>query len=252
VSTELAHQQATLLQALRSAGGQPAGAYWPRGLAAYRSNAFELARRALGGAYPVVEQLLGEDNFRALSHSLWLAHPPRRGDLAHWGGELATHIGSLPDLREQEPFLADVAGVEWLLHVAASARDAALDGASLRLLEQADPSDFTLILCPGAACFASRFPVVSIVNAHLAGQPSLQEAGLRLDAGLRETALVWRQGLVPRLREALRGEAAFVAALQESRSLADSLEAAPELEFDQWLTPAVQTGLMVGAASNAT
>lgn len=248
----LALQQQSLLQALWSRGPALAEGYWVRGLAAYRSNALELAPRALGGAYPVVRQLLGEDNLRALAQSLWLHHAPRRGDLAQWGSELAAHIESLPDLREEEPFMADVARVEWLLHVAATARDATLDTVSLGLLTQADPADFTLVLCPGAACLASPYPVVSIVNAHLTGQPTLQEAGRRVNVGLNETALVWRQGFAPMLRMTLRGEAAFVAALQERRSLADSLEAAQELDFGQWLTPAVQTGLLVGAAPNAT
>ncbi len=251
MNNELARQQESILQMLQSTGRPAPSHYWPRGLAAYRSNAFELAHRALGGAYPVVEQLLGEDNFSALSHALWLRHPPLRGDLAHWGGELPAHIESLPDLREEEPFMADVARVEWLMHVAASARDATLDALSLGLLAEADPADFTLVLCPGTASLASPYPVVSIVSAHVTGQPTLQEAGRRLAAGLHETALVWRHGLAPMVRLALRGEAAFVAALQESRSLADSLEAAPELEFDQWLTPAVQTGLLVGAVPNA-
>ena len=144
--------------------------------------------------------------------------------------------------------MADVARVEWLLHLAATAADAELDAASLQLLTAQDPARLTLVLCPGAGCVASTWPVASIVNAHIAGEPSLEEAGLRLRGGRPETALVWREGFKPRLREAMAGEADFLAALKEGRSLADSLEASPELDFGQWLAPAVQSGLLIAAA----
>jgi hypothetical protein len=264
MNLSLAEQQDALLQALRqprhvdaaafaaSRGGLIAdagSAQWRRGLTAYRSSAHELAERALAGAYPAVAQLLGEDNFAGLARSFWAAHPPGRGDVAHWGGELAAHVESLPDLIAEEPFMADVARVEWLLHVAGTAADAQLDVSSLQLLAAQDPASFTLVLCPGAACVASAYPVASIVNAHIAGEPSLEEAGQRLREGRAETAFVWRDGLKPRLREALGGEAGFIAALQERRSLADSLEAAPGLDFGPWLVNAAKSGLLVAVAA---
>jgi len=242
------HEEATARLAQAEVVAPAAGPQWQRGLRAYRSNGHELAHRALAGAYPVVAQLLGEENFAPLARGLWAAHPPQRGDVAQWGAQFAQYLESLPDLSEQEPFIADVARVEWLLHLAATVGDAALDAASLQLLSQQDPSTFTLVLAPGTACLASAYPVVSIVNAHLLGDPALEEAGRRLRGGFAETALVWREGFKPRVREALPGEAVFVAALQERRSLADSLQAAPELDFNQWLAPAVHSGLLTGAA----
>ena len=241
------HEQAIGLASAQGALADRAGdSQWQRGIRAYRSNAHELARRALAGAYPVIEQLLGEDDFTALAQSLWAAHPPRRGDVAQWGGELAGHIESLADLGAQAPYAGDVARVEWLLHRAATAADAALDTASLQLLASQDPATFTLLLAPGTACVASAWPVVSIVNAHLVGEPTMDEAGSRLREELAETALIWRQGLKPRVREAMPGEPDLVAALQESRSLADSLQSAPALDFGAWLAPAARSGLLVG------
>lgn len=229
---------------------RPAGEQWQRGLEAYRSNGHALAQRALAGAYPVVQQLLGEENFTALALDLWLCHPPQRGDMAHWGEALPAHIESVAELNEQEPYLADVARVEWLLHRAATVADAAPNPGSFQLLAERDPADVTLALSPGVACLASRYPVVSIVNAHLENEPTLEEAGQRLRASVAETALVWRQGFKPRLRQAAAGEQAFIAALQEKRSLADSLLAAPELAFNDWLAPAVQSGLLAATALN--
>ncbi len=138
-----------------------------RGLSAYRANAQALAPRALAGAYPVVHQLVGEDNFEAMARQHWHDHPPVRGDLAQWGGQLADHMAMLPGLLEQEPYLSDVARVEWALHLASSAADAVLDLASLSLLAERDPAGVFLQLSPGAACVVSPYPVVTIVLAHL-------------------------------------------------------------------------------------
>lgn len=216
-----------------------------RGLQAYRSQAQALAVRALGAAYPVVAQVLGEENFEPLARSHWQQHPPVRGDMGQWGLQLAAHIESIADLVGEEPYLPDVARAEWALHAIATAADARPDSASFSLLAERDPAALALVLSPGATCIASAWPVASIVNAHLIGEPALPAAGERLRAGVAEAALVWRHGLKPRLRLAADGEAAFIAALQENRSLADSLAAAPGLDFNAWLAPAVQQGLLV-------
>lgn len=241
-----AHQEA--IDALAAGDvALPAGTQWQRGLQAYRSNGHALAKRALAAAYPVVAQLLGEENLAALAQSLWRAHPPLRGDIAQWGEALARHIASLPGLHHEEPYLPDVARIEWLLHTAAAAADASPELASLRLLTEHDPTGLTLMLSPGWALLASDFPAVSIVLAHTQPAPSLEEAGARLRGGVKEIALVWREGLQPRLRQALPGEPSVLGALAEGRSLADALQAAPELDFGAWLAVAVQAGLVLGA-----
>lgn len=255
----LAAQQQALLRALwqpRHEDAARALAPWlrqpqpqaERGLRAYRSNGRELAARALAGAYPVLAQLLGEENFGPLARAHWLRHPPVRGDLAHWGEALAAHLETLAELVGEEPYLPDVARLEWALHRLASAADAALDRESFALLGQQDPARLRLCLAPGTALQASRWPVASIVLAHLAGAPSLAEAGERLRQGLAETALLWREGPRPRVRAAGADEALLLAAVKDGGSLADTLQAAPALDFAAWLAPAVQCGLVTGVA----
>ena len=220
-----------------------------RGLQAYRSNGQALAQRVLAAAYPVVAELLEDGNFGTLSSHFWQQHPPERGDMAQWGAGFAAFLLSLSDLMEEEPYIADVARVEWALHAAATQTDGVTDGASFGLLEKMDSSGLTLVLAPGTRVLASAFPVVSIVQAHVTHEVSLQQAGDALREGRPETALVWRQGLKPSLRMALPGEDVFITALQENRSLSDSLTAAAELDFGRWLVPAVQTGLLLGACA---
>lgn len=262
MSTQLLKQQQALLAALWSprhedacallgAGKHVDGPHgrWQRGLEAYRSNGQELARRALAGAYPVVCQLLGDDNFQALASMLWQRDPPDRGDMALWGATLPALIESLDDLVTQEPYLPDVARAEWALHQAATSADREVDADSFNMLAVRDPGQLTLVLAPGTGCVSSRFPLASIINARLDDLPTLEEAGRRVREGARESVVIWRQGRKPRLREAAAGECAFLGALQEKRPLADSLQAAPALDFREWLPAAVQSGLLLCVAA---
>jgi Putative DNA-binding domain len=253
MSTPLAQQQQRLLQALfgpwqpEALAADPAfsPAQQLRGLQAYRSNAHALAQRALAGHYPVIAQLLGADNFAALSREFWHAHPPLRGDMGQWGDDLAVFIERHPQLTG-EPYLADVARVEWLLHQAETAANAQADLASFNLLATQDPAALRLRLAPGAAVFASAWPVLSIIQAHQAGAdaPDLGPARKRMQAGAGEHALVWRQGFKPLLREAQASEAAWLQALLQGQHLPAALEAATDdFDFNTWLPQAVQSGL---------
>jgi hypothetical protein len=190
--------------------------------------------------------LLGDENLGALERQLWVADPPARGDMAHWGGALAALIDEMPELHRAGPYLADVARVEWRMHRSATEPDREPDPASFVLLAERDPAELGLRLAPGASCIESRWPVASIVLAHR-GVATLEIAGERLRAGVGETALVWRAGFAPQVRMAHDGEREFIAALQESRSLADSLQAVPAFDFAAWLAPAAQEQLLLGA-----
>ncbi len=227
------------------ATGVDASAQLWRGLAAYRSHAAAQAIRTLGAAYPVLARLLGDENFEALARKLWSEQPPLRGDLALWGGALAQLIEQLPDLVAAEPYLADVARTEWALHEAATAADDAPDPQSFALLANVDPDDLSLVLAPGTVCLVSRWPVVTLIDAHVIDPPELDRAARCLAAGLGETALVWRQAYRPLLRVAQPGEATFVTALFAGQSLHQALAQAAAFDFQAWLAPAVHEGLLL-------
>ncbi len=242
-------EQSNLLQAL---AGQTSSTYNPRGLQVYQANRAVLAARTLASTYPVIAQLIGVESFEPLARHFWQQHPPQRGDMGQWGAQLPEFLAAVPQLAD-EPFLSDVAHVEWALHRAASAPDAVLDAASFALLAGAEAAPpVGLRFSPGAITLASAYPVVSIINAHLHRQPTLDDAARLLSQGQGERALVWRQGLKPRTRTLSAAEYQLIAAVQNSLSLDAALDQAISVEsafdFNTWLTQAVQTGLVTGAA----
>jgi len=254
MSAALAHQQSQLLQALFGGShnmleqlNKPMSS---RGLQAYQANGQALAERALTAAYPVVAQMLGQESFAPLARYFWQQHPPQRGDMAQWGSLLADFLQTAPQLKD-EPFLGDVARVEWALHNAANAGDAQADLPSFTLLSQA--GEVTLQLSPGVFLLASSYPVVSLVSAHLSNNLGLAQAAEKLQSGSGEHALVWRQGFKPCLRQHSAAEHALVQALQSGQALEQALDAAfkndaaNEFEFNGWLSQSVQSGLITGA-----
>ena len=260
----LAQEQSMLLQALlgdRNAnllknelqGGSAREALAQRGLLAYQANGMALAERALTAAYPVLAQLIGNENFAPLAQQFWRHYPPQCGDLAQWGNNFGDYLDTLSQLAD-EPFLSDVARVEWSLHRAATFKDAVPDPQSFALLASDDSNETTLTLSPGVALLASAYPVVSIVNAHLSTEPTIAQAAERLSSGVKEYALVWRQGFKPLVRTSTAAEHTLLLTLQAGMSLEVALNKASacenalaEFDFNHWLGHSVQTGLITGA-----
>ena len=226
-----------------------------RGLAAYQANGHALAQRSLLAAYPVIAALIGVDNFALLARDLWHHHPPQCGDLAQWGDALPGFLQTNQQLTDA-PYLSDVARAEWALHRAAGAPDAEPDLPSFARLGQEDPQGLALTLAPGTAVITSPYPVASLITAHLFEEPSLVEAAQRLRDGQGEHALVWRQGVRPRVAGMETAGALLVKALLAGADLPQALDAAcanadpgaasDVFDFSAWLTAAVTDGLVIG------
>lgn len=268
--SSLAHQQQALLQALLvrpgTADADTAGTQLldllearspqtTRGLAAYRANGHALAERSLCAVYPVIAALMGSDNFALLARDLWHGHPPRCGDLAQWGDALPGFLQTNPQLADA-PYLSDVAHVEWALHRAAGAPDVEPDLRSFARLGQEDPQGLALTLAPGIGVITSHYPVASLITAHLFETPSLAEAAQRLHDGQGEHALVWRQGVRPRVAGMGTAGTLLVKALLAGADLPQALDtacanagpgaASDVFDFSAWLNAAVTDGLVIG------
>jgi hypothetical protein len=175
----LADQQSLLLAALfdlwsavEANPDMAAQQSWPqgqylRGLQAYRSNAAIMAQGVLKSIYPQTARLMGDEQFEGMAVHLWRTHPPTRGDLAQWGESLADFLRSIPELMAHEPYLADLAELEWALHSGKTDPDS----------ESGEPVPFDVI--------DSEFPIVDL-------QTGKEWGDLADENGQR--ALVYRQG----------------------------------------------------------
>ena len=212
-----------------------------RGLQAYRANASALAERALAAAYPTVAQLVGDESFAALARAFWAAAAPERGDIATWGDALSGFIAAAPQLAG-EPCLADVARLDWAVHVAEQAADSPTTPAGLELLSAADPAAIGLRLAHGMALLGSPHPIASIWLAHRSDAADrFEPVRAAFARGGGESALVWRDGFRPVVSALPEPAARFTASVIDGDSLAHALEqAGAEFAFDHWLQQALR------------
>ena len=244
----LAATQRALLDALLQPRPPQADARWDAtGLGVYRANAHAHAERALADTHPVVRALLGAEAFNTLARALWHRHPPQRGDLGEWGEALAAFIATQPDLDEL-PYLGDVARVEWALHQAARAPEAMPEPASFARLQDMDPGRLHPQLAAGTWVLASAWPVLSIVDAHLHGEPGFHTVSQRLRDRVGEAVRVWRQAGRVRANLVDADTARFEALLAAGHSLGHALDQAP-IDIQAWLADAVRGGRLLGFAA---
>lgn len=227
------------------------GAAFGRGLEAYRSNAGALAERALAAAFPIVQQLLGEESFAGLARTFWRAAPPGKGDLARWGGALPAFIEGDVQLAS-EPYLADVARVEWAVHEAEHAADAVAP-TGLHTLAGCDPASTRLRLQAGCALVVSAHPVVAIWQAHRSSaEDRFADVRQAFAEGRAESALISRTGWKAGVRAVDGPTARFTAALLRGESLARALAAAGAgFAFEPWLVGALESSLLAAVEETA-
>ncbi|WP_425261352.1 putative DNA-binding domain-containing protein [Rubrivivax sp. RP6-9] len=224
------------------------GARAPRGLQAYQAHAGALAERALAAAYPTLQQLLGDTSFAALARAHWHAEPPERGDIGQWGAALPGCIAADAQLAD-EPYLADVARLEWAVHLAACAADAA-PATGLERLADAEPAALWLQLQPGTALVRSPHPIVTLWHAHRSdADDRFAPVRAAFAAGSGEAALVRRCGWRTEVLALDAARAGFTAALLAGQTLAGALEAAGDgFAFEPWLLDALQCGALAAVA----
>ena len=241
-------RQQHLLRALWRRGAEPSLDLWlresgeraARGLAAYRGNAGAIAERALAAAFPTVQQLVGAESFEPLARALWQRFPPQRGDLAQFGAALPAWLERDPQLAS-EPYLADVARVDWAVHTIEQAADVDQPPAGLALLGEVDPSRLRIRLRPGLALVASKWPVVSIWQAHrLSDDDRFAPVRAAFEAQTHETALIARIDWRATVEAVDPASTAFLLALQQDVDLGQALnDAGDALAFDRWLQRAL-------------
>ena len=223
-----------------------------RGWQAYQANAAATAQRALAAAYPTVQQLLGPDSFAALARALWRTHPPAEGDLAAWGDALPCTLAEAESLAS-EPYLADMAKLDWALHRADLAPDDDAATAGLQRLASGDPANLYLHLRAGHAVLCSDHPVHTIWQAHrdpAADRWALARQALANAEG--EAVRVRRQGWQAVVERIDSATARFELSLLQGTSLAAALvQADVAFAFEPWFIDTLRRGALAAVTTSA-
>ncbi len=221
-----------------------------RRLAVYRNNVMVSLVDALAQTFPVTQQLVGEEFFRAMGQIFVRAHPPRTRVLAQYGAGLPAFIAQFPPAASL-PYLADVAQLEMYRLQALHAADTPSMPAQAitALLQDAEalPS-VRWDLAPSLHVLCSSHAAVSIWAAHQDGSGvSLED----IDLDRAESALVFRSDLDVMVLPSAAGLTALVLGLQGGGSLQQACERAsevdPDLDLPQALAVLVRHDLFVGA-----
>jgi hypothetical protein len=170
---------------------------------------------ALANDYPVLQALLGADDFDALAHRYALVHPSGHYSIRWFGRHLPAFLRTAAPFAE-EPQLAELATVEWLLGEAFDASGAtALDRSAMRRIPEAAWDRLTFCFHPSLRRTDLHFDVFGLW--HALSRQGVCPAWLRNDVA--QPWLVWRQGLNVRYRVMDAAEAIALDALRAGATL---------------------------------
>lgn len=205
-------------------GSDPTGRF-----AVYRNNVLASLIDALADTYPVVQALVGEDFFRAMSKVFVQFTPPTSRLMAYYGIGFADFIDRFPPAGSV-PYLADVARLEMARVEAYHAADAhPIDSQSLQatLSEPKLLMSLRLAMHPSVRVLYSNYAIGSLWEAHL-GTLNLDQ----LDIDQPESLLVFRDGLEVTMLKVSQVQASFVAALNGGATLLDAAQQASAIDPD--------------------
>lgn len=215
-------------------------------LAVYRNNVLSSLIDALADTFPVVQQLVGEDFFRAMAGIYARQAPPRSPLLTHYGAAFPVFVAQFPPAQAL-PYLADVAQLEAMRVRAYHAADApavSAEALSLALSNAARMGELRLDLHPSLCTLASDHAVVSLWAAH---QADGEIEPVAIDAP--ESAIVLRASLEVLVLPAPDGSVDFLQALLQGRGLGDAaasaVAAAPHFDLTATLSLLLTHGALI-------
>jgi hypothetical protein len=197
----------------------------------------------LQARYPAVLRLVGEEFFRAAARLYVAEDAPRSPALLEYGGGFADFLGRFEPAR-QLPYLADVASLEWLRHLAYHAADAEpMPPAALAEVPPERVGEIVLSLHPSAAILASDYPVLSIWETNVMDE-EVRPIGPDLPA---EAVLIARPALEVLVMRLGPGAAEFLDAIAAGRVLAAAAARGEIVSPDFDLAGALGALLAMGA-----
>lgn len=205
-------------------------------LAVYRNNVVSSLIDALADTFPVVQQLVGEEFFRAMASVFVRRAPPASVILAHYGAAFPAFIEGF-EPAQSLPYLADVARLEFYRvcsYHAADAEPVAEQSVALALSSGERMGELELVCHPSVQTITSNYSVVSLWAAH----QHEGEVG-RVDVDVPEQAIVLRAGLDVLVVPASAGAVQFTQALQQGHKLGEAAAQAAMADSQFDLTDAL-------------
>jgi uncharacterized protein (UPF0276 family) len=224
----------------------------PERFALYRGNLRATWAKALGAAYPVIHQLVGEEFFEALAREYGRAYPSDDGDLNRFGAHLPAFLETFPHTQEL-PYLPDMAHLEWLIHRAHYAASADAVDASLSAIPPDELEQASFEFAPALKLFGSQWAVVQLWLAHREQAEWPQEMHAETRAMVArphwKTAVIAQSQAAYAALSVLQQGGTFGAALDEAFEHDEEFNVAAHLQ--QWLEQGVFSAvrLPVGATT---
>ena len=212
----------------------------------YRNNFRGGLTKALVLTHPVVEQLVGEDFFRAVCQDYIRKHLPQETNLDAYGTEFATFLETFEPAKTV-PFLPDVARLEWAFHEASQAPAArTLDVAAFETIDPERYFELRLILHPSVRLLTSRYPVLRIWEMHQEGQ---QVTPVNLDESAGIKVLLQRPDLQVIMTELQSAEYIWLESLMQGSGFFAAFEAASASDEAFDLASVMQKHVVLGTFS---
>jgi hypothetical protein len=206
----------------------PTGAAPQRRFAVYRNNVIVSLVSALAARFPIVRRLVGDEFFRAMARVYVATYPPRSPVLLLYGDTFPDFVADFAPATSVE-YLADIARLELARGRAYHAVDAVpIDRAAFASLRPHELADLRIDLHPSVGLIESRFPIVSIWEAH-------RESKITpITVWRPEAALVARPVTDVEIRRLPPGGYVFLRGLTGGMTLAEAADAAATAasEFD--------------------
>lgn len=212
----------------------------------YRNNYCGNLHDALASAYPVINQLVGDDFFRFLVRKFIAQYPSCNANLHHFGAELADFLTTFEPVQKLV-YLADVAALEWACHRAYFADDAAmLDINKLAQIPPEQYSDLIMRIHPACQVVRSRYPINAIWHAHQSGENG--DFHIELDSGT-SIVLVSRIADVVQVNELEEDDAAWLHEIQAGHAMGvasdSTLERFPDFDLHAALLKLVKQNILI-------
>ncbi len=210
----------------------------------YRNNVIASFVSALAARFPVVCRLVGSEFFGAMARCYVIDRPPRSPVLLLYGEAFAEFIENFAPVASIE-YLGDIARLEFARGRAYHAADASpLDRKILAALRADDIADLRVALHPSVSLLDSRYPIVSIWEAHQ------QAEVVPIEDWSPQAALVARPDLEVATWCLPPGGYVFIGGLAERMTMAQAADraAAATAEFDpaENLAILLRAGAIIG------